>query len=233
MNTGLWETRDRDLERAEQLQSRGELLAGFREYQSILRSFGGFSDIRAANRQVEELGKNKSLSKAEKAQGEAASRQAQLTGKASAQLEAIANGELTDTAFSEEGREAISDLSRQTKRSPTSDPNTLVVRRALSQLVVQAFELAQRSLEEKKYAPALQYFGLAGVGSKHPEWAHYHRARAYALMSDRKKMLAELRLAIAGGVDDASALEADEFQPYRAQPEFEALISQLKIKARH
>lgn len=46
-------------------------------------------------------------------------------------------------------------------------------------------------------------------------------------------MLAELRLAIAGGVDDASALEADEFQPYRAQPEFEALISQLKIKARH
>ena len=144
----------------------------------------------------------------------------------------MATSELTSAAFSEV-RETLSDLSRQAKRSPAVDSQALVTRRALGQLVVQAFELAQRSMEEKKYALALQYFDVAALGSKHPEWAHYHRARAYALMSDKKKMLSELRLAIAGGVEDASALETEEFQPYRAQPEFEALISQLKIKAQH
>ena len=225
------ETRDRELERAG-LQSHRDLLAGFHEYQSIVRGFDGLSDISGAKLEVEKLGKDKSLRKAEKAEAEAASLQAKLTGKASAQLEAIANDALADTDFNE-AREAISNLSRQAQRSPTSNSKTLVLRRALGQLVVEAFELGQRSMEEKKYASALQYFDLAGVGSKHPEWAHYYRARAYALMSDRKKMLAELRLAIAGGVDDASALEADEFQPYRAQPEFEALMSQLKIKAPH
>ena len=58
-----------------------------------------------------------------------------------------------------------------------------MVRRALGQLVIQAYESGQRSLEQKRYDA---YFDVAGVGAKHPEWAHYQLARTYALMSNKK-----------------------------------------------
>jgi hypothetical protein len=88
----------------------------------------------------------------------------------------------------------------------------LVVRRALGQLVVEAYESGQRSLEEKNYRAAVAYFDLAAAGSANPAWAHYQRARAYAMLADRKKMLAELKLSLAGGFHETSALEAAEFQ---------------------
>ena len=107
-----------------------------------------------------------------------------------------------------------------------------MVRRALGQLVVEAYESGQRSLDEKDYRAATVYFDLVAAGSASPAWAHYQRARAYAMLSEKKKMLAELRLSLAGGYHESSALEAAEFQRFQGQPEFQALAAEWNVAAK-
>jgi len=226
----ITEARDCELQRARELRSRNDVLAALREYQSIVRGFDGLSDIEVAKLELAEVSKDKSLPKAGKDEEDAASSQARLTAGASAKMQAIAGDGLSPGDYTDL-RDTILDLSHKAKAARPNDPKALVVRRALGQLVIQAYESGQRSLEQKKYEAALQYFDVAGLGSKHPEWVHYQRARAYALMSNRKYVIAELRLAVAKGLDDISALDAPEFQPYQAEPQFQALISQLKSKA--
>jgi len=94
--------------------------------------------------------------------------------------------------------------------------------------VVEAHESGQRCMDEKNYRAALVYFDLASAGSANPAWAHYQRARAYAMLSDRKNMLAELRLSAARGFHDTSALDAAEFQAFQQQPEFQTLVREWR-----
>ena len=100
------------------------------------------------------------------------------------------------------------------------------MRRALGGLVVEAYESGERSLEEKNYRVALAYFDLAAAGSSNPAWAHYQRARAYAMLADRRNTLAELKVSLAGGFHEPSALEAPEFQSLHGQPEFQSLATE-------
>ena len=94
--------------------------------------------------------------------------------------------------------------------------------------MVSAFESGQHSMEEKNYRAALVYFGLAIAGSTNPSFAHFQRARAYALLKDKKGTLAELRMALAGGFHDASALDAQDFEALRGLTEFQALVKEWK-----
>ena len=55
-------------------------------------------------------------------------------------------------------------------------------------------------MESKDYRAALAYFDLAAAGSANPAFAHYQRARAYAMLGNKKGTLAELRLALAAGL---------------------------------
>jgi hypothetical protein len=126
-------------------------------------------------------------------------------------------------------RNSMADLKRQ---AAGSDRTSLITRRALSGLIVQAYESGQGSMEQKNYRDALLYFEVAAVGAKDPSWAHYQRARAYAMLADKKNLLAELKLCLAGVFHDVSALDAEEFQPYRNQPEFLTIAEQWKQKAK-
>ena len=136
-------------------------------------------------------------------------------------------GELDAMAFGEL-RSSIADLKRQTSSSGKS---SLVTGRALSGLVVQSYEAGQGSMDRKNYSVALQYFELAAAGSANPAWAHYERARIYAITSDQKSMLSELKKCLAAGVHNASALDTEEFQRYRDQPDFKGIADEWKQKA--
>ena len=69
------------------------------------------------------------------------------------------------------------------------------------------------------------------AGSANPAWTHYQRARAYAMLADKKNTLAELKLSLADGFHEASALEAAEFKAFQGQPEFQALAAEWKLAA--
>jgi hypothetical protein len=225
----IQKTLEDELKKATGFQSENNLLEALRQYQAVVRDFDGLADVSSPQKLLAELERNKALKAAEKQEAAAVDQQARLTSDLSAQIQAIADGGLDNTNLVELKR-GIADLKKQATDAPnSSDPKTLVVRRALGELVVQAYESGQGSMDQKNYRTALLYFDVASAGSENPAWAHYQRARAYAMLSNRKDMLAELRIALAGGFHEPAALEAPEFQAYREQPEFQAFAAQWKL----
>jgi hypothetical protein len=217
---------DASMTRAKAFEAKNDLLAAYREYQFIVRNFDGLTSVSAAQPRFSELEKSglKSVEKQEVAELEL---QERIEATPSAQMQKLATGELDPMALSEL-RSSIADLKRQ---AGSSGRDSLVKRRALSGLVIQAYESGQDSMERKNYSVALRYFDLAAAGSANPAWAHYQRARIYAITSDRKSMLSELRKCLAAGVHHASALDSEEFQRYRDQPGFQAVADEWKRKA--
>jgi hypothetical protein len=219
------------LARAREFQSQDNLLAALREYQSLVRDFRSLEDVSSAEASMAELARNKAVRTAEKEEASALEQQAQMTASLSSQMQAIGAGDRYQVDVADlKGN--ISDLKKRVAQSRNSnDPKTLVLRRALGQLVVEAYESGQLNLDEKNYRVALVYFDLAAAGSANPAWAYYQRARAYAMLADRKDMLAELKLSLASGFHETSALEASEFQAFQELAEFKALAAEWKKAA--
>ena len=219
-----------DLARAQEYQSKNDPLAAFREYQFLVRDFAGLADVGAAQNQLAELGKTKALKAAEKREQLDYKLQGRLTAEPSAEIEAITTGDLSPAEFMSL-RQNLAELKKDAGNARSKNKDRLVWQRSLGQLVVQAYESGQGCLETKNYPAALLYFDLVSVGAANPAGAHYQRARVYAAMSDKKNMLAELRLSLAGGFHDAAALDAAQFDAYRNQPDFQAVVDEWKQKA--
>jgi hypothetical protein len=213
--------------RAKAFESKGDWLSAHREYEAVVRNFSGLIGVTAAQAKISELERSKGLKTAQKVEVAQLDLQERLEATASAQIAILQNGEMDVVAFSEL-RSSIADLKRQ---AAGADRDSLVKRRALSGLVVQAYQSGQNSMDHKDYTTALRYFELAAIGSASPTWAHYQRARVYAMTSDKKGMLSELRKCLAEGIHDPSALDSEEFQRYRDQPEFQAVAGEWKRKA--
>ncbi len=219
-------TADEELAQARASQLRNNLLAAVRQYQSLVRDFKALTDVSSAEHSLAELSKDKAVRAEEKQEASALEQQARISDPLSAQMQAIEGGgdNLDVTAI----RYGFADLKKRVADSRSNGLKALVARRALGGLVIEAYESGQHSMEEKNYRAALAYFDLAAAGSANPSWAHYQRARAYAMLSDKKGMLAELRLALAGGFHDTSALSAGEFQSFQGLAEFQALAAEWK-----
>ena len=207
-----------DLARAGQLRAAGNSLEAFREYQAVIRDFSGLTDVASAKTQVDELRKDKALKAAEKEESRTIELQNEQSGWPSLQMQAIGAGNLNSSDFMAL-RNKIVGLKKQAAES-------IVTTRVLGQIVVQAFESGQSSLEQKNYSAALLYFDLFVAGAENATWGHYQRARVFALKADEKNMLRELGLA--SGLHDLSALDAEEFRGYRERPEFQALLKEWK-----
>jgi hypothetical protein len=218
---------DASMARASKFQADGDLLSAYREYRAVVRNFNGLSSVSSAQARIAELEKGKALKKAEKEEGAELEQQQRLEEMPSAQMAKLQSGEL-DVMGMSDLRSSIADLKRQATRT---DKGSLVKRRALSGLVVQAYEAGQTSMEKKDYSMALRYFEVAAIGSANPAWAYYQRARIFAITSDKKSMLAELRSCLTAGVHDASALDLEEFQAYRGLPEFRSVADEWKKQA--
>ena len=223
----IQQTADEELAKARALQARNNLLAAVRQYQSLVRDFKGLTDVSSAEHSLAELGKDKAVRGEEKQEASALEQQARISDPLSAQMQAIGLGE-RDNVDLNALKHDLADLKKRVDDSRSHDLKALVARRALGGLVIEAYESGQHSMEEKNYRAALIYFDLAAAGSANPSWAHYQRARAYAMLSDKKGMLAELRLALDGGFHDASALSAGEFQFFQGLAEFQALATEWK-----
>lgn len=215
------------LARARALESDNDALAAFREYQWAARDLGGLADVSAARTKLVELENSKPVKVAEKRELAEADEQRRLVEIPSAQMQKLFTGDLDAGGFSQL-LAALSKLKSKAELKGNSehpDSNQLVLRRALSELVVRAFDSGQICLQNKDYDTALAYFHLAAAGSSKPGFAHYQRARACAMSFQKQEMLAELRLALSGGFHEASALDTDEFQPFRRDPDFQSLAA--------
>ena len=213
--------------RAKKFEADNNVLAAYREYQAIVRNFTGVTQVSAAQARISELEKSKALKAAEKREAGELEMQERLEAGPSERMAALPNGEIDEIAF-RELKSGFADLKRQ---AATDDRDSLIRRRALSGLAVQAYESGQNSMDTRNYSVALQYFELAASGSANPAWAYYQRARIYAIRSDKKSMLSEIRKCIAAGVHNPSALDVEEFRRYSEDREFRGLAEEWKIKA--
>lgn len=209
---------------ANRLLAEKDFLAAFRESQFAVREFKGLTDVSAAEKMVTELSSDKRVKTAEKEESSAVADQRRLMSGPSDQMQALAEGNMSPGEFMAL-RDDMGNLQRQTSSSHgKSNSQDLVRRRALSGLVIQAFEGGQSSMDQKKYDAALHFFDLVVAGSQSQGWGHYHRARAYAAMADKKHTLSELKSASEAGFRDPSALTAPEFVPLQQEPEFQDLL---------
>ena len=215
---------DVNTRRASQLLAEQDFLAAFREYKFIVRDLSGLTDVTSAEKMVSQLKDDKRLKTAEKKELSAADDQRRLMAEPSAQIQQLAADESLSPQEFTALRDTFAAMMGQARASRgRSDPHTLVVRRSLSGLVAQALEAGQFAMGRKRYDVALHLFDLMVAGSDNPGWGHYHRARAYAALADERHMLAELKLASTTGFHTASALDAEEFQAFRNEPEFQAI----------
>ena len=223
---------DAAMQRANQLLAHDDFLMGFREYQFTVRDFSGLTDIAAAEKQVKDLAHDKRLKNAQKQEIAAADDQRRLMSQPSQQMQDLAADNLSPEDFMAL-RSTFAALLRQTRGTGAEkDPHLLPTRRALSGLVVQAFEGGQFAMDQKKYEVALHFFDLAVSGSDNPGWGHFNRARVYAITSDKKHVLVELKQASSGGYHDAAALSSPEFQPFQSDPDFQEVSRAWEAKSR-
>ena len=166
------------------------------------------TDIAVAENLLAELAKSKEVKAEQKQEISALEQQARITDPLSSQMQAIGSGESDNVDVGALINEFADLKKRADDTQKSSDIKTLAVRRALGGLVIAAYESGQHSMEQKDYRAALVYFDLAAAGAANPAFAHYQRARVYALLVDKKGTLTELRLALAGGFHEASALDA-------------------------
>ncbi len=224
----IQQTADQELAQARDLQAKNNLLAAVREYQSLVRDFKGLTDVSSAKASLVELGKDKVVRAEEKQEASALEQQARISEPFAAQMQAIASGE-SDNVDLNTLQHDFADLKKRADSAAKSDDlNALVVRRALGGLVIAAYESGQHSMEGKDYRAALAYFDLAAAGSANPAFAHYQRARAYAMLGNSKGTLAELRLALAAGFHDESALSSGEFKSFQGLAEFQTLAAEWR-----
>ena len=219
--TRIRQSYDAAVEKAGRMLSDKEFLEGFREYQSAARDFSGLTDVGESEKKVAELREDKRVKAALKEEASAASDQNRLASEPSAQIQALATGNLGADEYLTL-RDTLATLRREIAHGGGSS-RTLIQERALGGLVVQAIEAGLPKLEAKEYDLALRLFDLAVAGSERPGWAHYCRARAYAGKADKKHMIAELKLAATTGFRDAGVLTAAEFHGFDGDPDFQAI----------
>ncbi|HET7206558.1 MAG TPA: hypothetical protein VFI95_08260 [Terriglobales bacterium] len=220
----IQKTLNDELERARGWEAKHELLSALREYQAIARNFAGLADTSAAKNRAAELSKEKEVARQAKQEHEDILEQDRLTSEASRQMEAVGSQDLDGAAFMQL-RNQIASLKGDAAHA-SKDRERVVRKRAFDALVIQAVESEQRRMEVKDYRSALQYLELAAAGFDNLGWIHYQRARAFAGLTDRKQMFAELKQSLAAGFHVSAALEAPEFTPYHGDQEFQALASQ-------
>ncbi|MGH9553533.1 MAG: hypothetical protein ACRD3W_29395, partial [Terriglobales bacterium] len=219
---------DEELARARDLQAKNHWLEAGREYESVVRDFTGLIDVGSAETSLAELAKNKGVRAELKQETSALEQQARISDPFAEQMQAIASGD-SDNVDLNTLKHDLADLRERADSAQNPDDlRALVVRRALGGVVIAAYEAGQHSMEGKNYRAALAYFDLAAAGSANPAFAHYQRARAYAMLGDRKGTLAELRLALAAGFHDESALNGGEFKSFQGLAEFQALAAEWK-----
>jgi hypothetical protein len=220
INASLQET----LARAQALESANEPLGAFREYETAVRDFSGLADVGAAKAKLAELENSKAVKAAEKREAADVEEQERIVKNPSVQMQKLATGDLDASGFSE----LLASISTLKRKAQPATRENLVLRRAQIELAMYAYESGQSCLAKKTYDTALSFFRLAATGARKPGAAHYQRARIYAIQSDKKEMLTELRLALSGGYHELAALDGDEFRPYRVDPDFEELTAEWK-----
>ena len=123
----------------------------------------------------------------------------------------------------------IPELRAKAKNAPEPDER-LSAQRMLNTISVQTgYYLPEMYSDRKQYDRAVFVLSIAAEITPENPWVWYRRAAAYAHQGDRKRALADLRLAVDKGWKDLGSLQQDDaFAPLRQDPEYQRLTAALE-----
>jgi hypothetical protein len=106
------------------------------------------------------------------------------------------------------------------EKKKENDPEILILRRTLSQVLAQAIEMGQKATRDKDFSTAIVFYDLVVDLARFPGFAHFEKARTYSLMGRKKDVLPELKKAVEMGMDPKDLGSVAEFAEFREDPEF-------------
>jgi dienelactone hydrolase len=212
-------------DRARQLESANKPFEALRLYRQIAADYTNLADVSEAKQRADTLTKLKEVRDAEKREHQDADLQAKLTAQIWQKLETLIENPAEEQANLRDLHSSLSDLRRRVDNE--EDPQRSVVKRALNQEIVHAFETGGHFLDRKDYRNALIYYDVIVSVAKQAPGAHLQKARAHAGLNDKKQALEELHLAVRDGLTDPASLDQPEFASLRDNPEFKSILDSV------
>lgn len=127
----------------------------------------------------------------------------------------------------EEARREMAAL--RARRQKAKPAEVTVYRRALGQVLIQSYEMANAFQSYQKPALAARCFEVAAEGAADASHLRFAAASSWAAAGEKKKSLAALRRAVQSGFHDGEALAADRhFDALRGLPEFQSLAAAMQ-----
>ncbi|HET9697232.1 MAG TPA: hypothetical protein VFP40_10230 [Terriglobales bacterium] len=213
------------LQKAQQLSDEQKPYEAWRLYRQIVADFSGLSDVSKAKQTADTLSKLKEVKEAEKREHADADLQANLTAEIWQKISRLGDNPAEQQTNLRQLHNSLADLRRRADNE--KDAQHAVVKRALNQEVVHAFETGSHYLDSKDYRNALVLYDVIVSIAKQAPGAHLQKARAYAGLNDSKQALEELRLAVRDGLLDPASLDQPEFAFLRASPEFKSILASV------
>jgi len=212
--------------RADSSERSGDLLMAWREYLQIAATYDSLVDVAAVRAKADALGGSKAVRDAAKRERTQFEEQAKLVGDIASRLNAPPKQSDTDTQADQELEDLIRSLRRNAEQEKRPE-KVVVYKRALGCVFIDAMELGNSLLEQRKLSDAVRAYNFATEASPDSTWAWQQLALAGALSGAWKQTMIALRRLRDLATDKASYrswLQTEHaFDPFRFNPEFQSL----------
>jgi dienelactone hydrolase len=211
--------------RADSFEQSGDLLMAWREYSQIGATYDSLVDVTAVLAKAAGLGGAKAVrdgAKREQAQFDA---QAKIVGDIASRLNTAPKPDEIGAQADQELLDLIRSL-RHNAEQEKHPEKVLVYKRALGGVFIDAMELGNSLLEQKKLADAVRVYSFATGASPDSAWGWQQLAIAQALSGARKQTIAALRR-----VHDLAADKTSFNSWLRSEHAFDSLRSSREFQA--
>lgn len=189
------------------------------EYESLAAEFQGAVPTAEIEKKTAELAGLREVRDWEKKEREQQKRQEEM-------VKALMDSAYLDQLGAVRG--SVAGLRKRADAEQDSADRRLA-RRVLGGAYIQGYQASRDFLDKKEYAPAAGMLEMAAVIRPERALVFYDLAHIRALAGDKKKVLAALKQAVAGGFKDASRVEKDAaFAGLRNDAAFQALLAAMK-----
>jgi hypothetical protein len=212
-----------DQARAEGLKNEGKEYFAFQEYQRLIRDYEGVADVGSFREIARQLENSKPVKSGAKREREEDLLQQRITVEISTELLRLEKEPADRASTLARLNNLMAALKKKyDKAKGTSEEN--FYRRAMGQVVAQAYESGFRFFAEKDYPLAILYYELLLPVVLKPGPLFIEIAQAQVRAGDKKAALKSLKQAVASGLSEPEKLRDPDFAVLKENPEYQALL---------
>lgn len=215
---------------ASQAEQKGDALAQFYAFRSLVFDFKGLVDVSRFQEEFEGLKKSKALKQARREENQQIDKQNSLTASASADIAQL--GQIGPEQASLAKQRVISVFSDLHRQAKSDSRNHDVYVRAINALYIQGMEDGQEEFRNSEFPHAADYFELMADAVPDQSWPLLLLAETRVRMGNKKAALKALEEAAKRGIKSADSLTKDpELAPLSSEPAFQKIVQSISVKS--